>query len=164
MHLSTSLFLLLASYEVSILAEHIAELENGPADALSRGTCNYQFFLGTISQARTFGGTRGAQASASQPARLDITELDKLAEKFYRKSLAESSQSTLHSYHSGQSHFLAFCHHVNIRALPASETELCQFMSFLAGEKLRHRVDQAALCGSCETGLRHICQLSTSFI
>ena len=35
---------------------------------------------------------RGAQASAGgQPARLDIAELDKLAENFFRKSLAEST-------------------------------------------------------------------------
>ena len=64
MHLLRSLFLFLARHDISIFAKHIAGVENGPADALSRN--NHQSFLshaGTSSQAGTINNPRGAQAS-----------------------------------------------------------------------------------------------------
>ena len=50
MHLLRSLFLFIASYDVSIFAEHIAGVENKAADALSRG--NHQSFLSQVPAAR----------------------------------------------------------------------------------------------------------------
>ena len=50
MHLLRSLFLFLASYDVSIFAEHIAGVDNRPADALSRG--NHQSFLSQVPGAK----------------------------------------------------------------------------------------------------------------
>ena len=63
--------------------------------------------LEIIRQARAITSPRGAQVrTGSQPAGLDLTQLDKLAEKFLGKSLAQSTQR---SHRSGQNHFLVFC-------------------------------------------------------
>ena len=46
MHLLRCLFFFLASCDVSIVAEHVRGVENGPADALSRG--NHLSFLSQV--------------------------------------------------------------------------------------------------------------------
>ena len=90
-----------------------------------------------VSQARTISGARGVVAGTSnQPARLDVAELDRFADRLLAKSLAESTQR---SYRSGQNRFLTFCRRVNVRAVPASETLLCRFVAYVAREKLKHR-------------------------
>ena len=50
MHLLRSLFLFLASYDVSIFGEHILGIENGPGDSLSRG--NHMSFPSQVPQAQ----------------------------------------------------------------------------------------------------------------
>ena len=46
MHLMRNLFFFLASFNVSLYGEHIPGIENGPADALSRG--NHLSFLSQV--------------------------------------------------------------------------------------------------------------------
>ena len=50
MHMLRSLFLFLASYDVSVFAEHIAGVQNRAADALSRG--NHQSFRSQVPAAK----------------------------------------------------------------------------------------------------------------
>ena len=52
------------------------------------------------------------------------------------KGLADSTQR---AYKSGQNRFLAFCRQANYKAVPASETVLCHFVSYLAEQKLKHK-------------------------
>ena len=80
----------------------------------------------------TFDSRRVVTNSGTQPARLYFTELEKFASDFLAKSLEESNWQ---SYHSGQNHF---CRQVKVRAEPASESLLCQFVMFLAKEKFKH--------------------------
>ena len=62
------------------------------------------------------------------------------------KGLANSTQR---SYKSGQNHFLAFCRQANYKAVPASETVLCHFVSYLAEQKLKHKTIKVYLSAIC---------------
>ena len=100
MHLLRSLFFFQASYNVSLVAEHIQGVENGLADALSHN--NHQNFVSCMSSACQVPEvvTTPINASVGTPAaRPGIQTLDRLATSYFTKRLADSTQ---HSYGSAQ--------------------------------------------------------------
>ena len=80
--------------------------------------------------------TRSAPGVGVQATRLDISELGLTAKGYFMKGLADSTQR---DYQSSQNRFLAFCRQANYKAVPASETVLCHFVSYMAKQKLKHK-------------------------
>ena len=116
MHLSRNLFFTLSCQNMmlqfldGIWQEYGLGLQAHCQQIATRSAC-----AGAIAQTETFTNPRGADAGTGlQPARLDLAELDKLAEKFLMKSLAEYTHC---SYNSGQTYFLTFCQWANIEAV-----------------------------------------------
>ena len=73
MHLLRSMFQFLATYDVTIVGEHISGIKNRPADSLSRD--NHRFFLLQVPRAwkEPSSSSRGAAAGVgAQPARLNL--------------------------------------------------------------------------------------------
>lgn len=67
---------------------------------------------------------------------MDLGELDGLANKFFAKGLADSTQRT---YRSAQNRYLTFCREGNVRAVPVTEAVLCCYVSHLAKDNLKHK-------------------------
>lgn len=66
---------------------------------------------------------------------MDLQELDRSVEFYFRNGLANSTQR---SYNSAKKRYACFCRSKNITPLPASEHLLCRYVSTLADENLRH--------------------------
>ncbi len=66
---------------------------------------------------------------------MDIGRLDELV-KFYVEGSVVKSTAKL--YASGQKRYLNFCARAKVSPLPTTKEQLCRFVSFLAGEGLRH--------------------------
>ena len=62
--------------------------------------------------------------------------MDKLATNYFMRGLADSTQK---SYRSGQNRYLRFCGNASYTAVPASESVLCHFVSYLAHQNLKHK-------------------------
>ena len=77
-------------------------------------------------------------------ARLDRSELDRIASHYFIKGLADSTHK---AYGSAQRRYLAFCRMESEKLVPATESTLCRFVSYLATEKLKHRTIKSYLSG-----------------
>ena len=68
--------------------------------------------------------------------RLDITDLEKIVQRYFEHGLAASTRKT---YKAGINKFNHFCVLFGIQnPLPVSHTVLCLFISFLANSGLSH--------------------------
>ena len=81
-------------------------------------------------------GTTGLTAGPSQPARLDISQLDQNVYQYIKCSLALSTQ---HTYAAAQRRYtkLKFCVSRFINPFPGTEHSLCRFIAYLASENLK---------------------------
>ena len=110
-------------------------VDNGAADALSRDDVQSSFFNRSRSEETTKWCAPGAGPGAdTSQARLDLAELDRLAEIFFSRGLADSTQK---AYRSSQKRFITFCRDGGLVAVPASEATLCRYVSFLAQAGLK---------------------------
>lgn len=80
--------------------------------------------------------------------RVDIKELDRAVECYFRSGLASSTQQT---YASAKKQYPQFCLAIKAPPLPATESLLCRFVSQLANEKLSHSTIKGYL-----SGVRHL--------
>ena len=78
-------------------------------------------------------------------ARLDRSELDRIVSHYFIKGLADSTHK---AYGSAQRRYLAFCRMDSEKPVPATESTLCRFVSYLATEKLKHRTIKSYLSGA----------------
>ena len=89
-----------------------------------------------------FAGTGGGVT------RLDGSELDILANKYFLKGLADS---TRRAYGSAQKQYLRFCEREGMAALPGKEgglhVQLARFVPRLVADKLMHKTIKAYLSG-----------------
>ena len=116
MHLLRSLWFFIAIYDIDLVIEHIAGVNNSAADMLSRNNITEFFSL------------------CPQVSRLP-TQLWSSVQKYFEQSVATSTRDT---YAIGQNRFLGFCHEIQRQPLPASETTLLLFVSHLATISLSH--------------------------
>ena len=127
------LFFFRAKFDLALWAEHLPGKCNGAADALS---CDDRIlFLSQVTSAQRDPGRVG-RGPGAQTAGLDIKELNRAAQKYYPKGLAESTQR---SYWSAQKRFLTFCDEGKFRAVPVSGEILGRYLSYLAESGLKHR-------------------------
>ncbi len=137
MHLMRCLVFIAARFDFVFTAAHIRGRDNVLADALSRNKS--PLFLSLFPQAlRTPTPLPQALQDlliGSRPAGLDLANLDKSVEFFFRNSLASSTQR---SYASAQSRYLTFCSEHSLLPLPVGEPTLCRFASFLALQNISH--------------------------
>lgn len=75
---------------------------------------------------------------------MDISDLEKRAEAYFHKGLADSSHRT---YKSGENRYLRFCQLCDCAPLPVSEENLCKFVTYLGGIGLKHRTIKTYLSG-----------------
>ena len=64
--------------------------------------------------------------TGTQPARLDLDQLEDSVRYYFTKGLAPSTQRT---YKSGKDRYVHFCQQAGIPALPVSEPHLCTFVA-----------------------------------
>jgi len=69
-------------------------------------------------------------------------ELDGVVCSLYQAGLAPSTQK---AYSAGKKQFLSFCDRAGLTPLPVSETKMCQFVTFLKEEGLRHQMAKSYL-------------------
>ena len=75
---------------------------------------------------------------------MDLQELDRSVEFFFRNGLANSTQRT---YNSAKKRYIMFCSSVNLPPLPVTEQLLCRFVSYLANQSLTHSTIKGYLAG-----------------
>ena len=113
-HLFRVLALLLARFEVSLRAEHVAGLRNVAADALLRN--NATLFFSLFPQAPPPVSYGGSRLHLGRPARLggllDVQSLDGEARSLFVQGLSASSRS---SYAAGKRRSLLFCARANLK-------------------------------------------------
>ena len=90
---------------------------------------------GTNSQEMSHASSSGANVPTSNPtARLDIPELERLVQHYFEQGLATSTRKT---YSAGIKKFTDFCSKFGIiQPLPADQSLLCYYVSFLADQGL----------------------------
>lgn len=66
---------------------------------------------------------------------LELQALDQVVDRYFQNGLAAATQR---SYNSAKRRYIKFCSERGLEWLPASEHQLCQFVAFLAVEKLCH--------------------------
>ena len=132
-----------AKYNLLLYATHIAGAVNGLADAISRN--NLKFFLSNYPQSNPLGSTVPHNLIDLLP-RLDVTVLEQHVQFYLQSALSES---TMRSYSSGQWRYYDFCSRCNLIPLPTSEPVLCQFVSFLGTEKLKHKTIKSYFSSIC---------------
>ena len=76
--------------------------------------------------------------------RLDVGKVESYASFFFFQGLASSYQKT---YKSGENRYLRFCQSLSAVPLLISESRLCNFVSFLADQKLKRRTINTYLFG-----------------
>lgn len=64
-----------------------------------------------------------------------MQELDRAVDFYFQNGLAPSTRRT---YNSAKKRYLSFCKDKDLLAIPASEQQLCRFVSYLANENLSH--------------------------
>ncbi len=87
---------------------------------------------------------RDVGGPGNQTPRLDVAKLDRAAQTYFSKGLADSTQRT---YGSGQRRYLRFCRESGVQAVPASERSCCLFATHLAEEGLTHKTIKVYLAG-----------------
>ena len=75
---------------------------------------------------------------------MDLNELDRCADVYIDKAIANSTQR---AYRTGARRFYEFCRLANLSPRPASERDLCRFVSHLASLGLKHRTIKVYLSG-----------------
>ena len=136
MHLMRSLFSFLAKYNVMLWVEHIPGEQNEAADALSHN--NHLSFLSQVPSTRRAPSQIPpgllqvlVQKQPDWTSRSWTTLLEILYEgtsRLHTESLQVQPES-----------FSGLLQAGNYKAVPASETVLCHFVSYLAEQKLKHR-------------------------
>ena len=111
-----SLFFFGTAHNVSITASHIPGTLNSSADTLSRNNLALFFSL-------------NPQATPSP------TPLDQAVRLYFDQSIAQSTRA---SYNSAYRRYRSFYSSLNISPLSATEHSLCQFVTMLAQDGLRH--------------------------
>ena len=111
---------------LNLRATHIAGINNSSADAISRN--NLQVFLAANPTYRQQGTDSDSRAAVENPSlnsnRLVVKQPERIADNLIKNSIAENTRK---SYATGQSLYLSFCEHYNLRPLPASEQQLVLF-------------------------------------
>lgn len=79
---------------------------------------------------------------------MDVQELDRAVEHYFRNGLASSTQRT---YYSTKKRYIRFCMSMALSPLPASEQLLSRFVTHLAQESLCHATIKCYLAG-----IRHL--------
>ncbi len=121
MHLARCLAFITAKGEFEMIAAHIRGTDNTQVDALSRDNL------------RSLHPQAAREPTAIPEALIDllmVSRPDWTTVEFY--FLNGLSESTRKSYVSAKRCFLAFCASKGTHTLPASESQLCQFVSSLA--------------------------------
>ena len=136
MHLLPCLFFFMAYYQI---VSHIPGSLNEAADHLSRDTL--PSFLQITPGAKSHPTPLGEELMATL-----VTQQSDWTSASWRAALrlADSSHRT---YKSGENRFLHFCQMSGVSPLPVSEGVLCKFVSYLAGEGLKHRSIKPYLSG-----------------
>lgn len=75
---------------------------------------------------------------------MDLQELDRSVEFFFRNGLASSTQR---AYNSAKKRYITFCLSVSIPPLPVTEQLLCRYVSYLANQSLAHSTIKGYLAG-----------------
>ncbi len=135
MHLARCLAFITAKYDFHIVATHIRGVHNIRADALSRDNLPVSIPVPSGQRGRRVNPPVTTRPPNGVQARLDLPALDRAVEFYFQHGLAPSTQK---SYNSAKKRYLLFCKVTSLHPLPATESLLCQFVSSLAAQSLRH--------------------------
>ena len=134
MHLMQSLSFFLACHNSVLFGEFIPGVENGAADAITATVSFCRYRKPDTSRPQPSSNHARPDAAA---ARLDHSELDRLAGHYFIKGLVNSTYKV---YGSAQRRYGAFCRMANVLSVPAAESILCRFVSHLEAENLKLRL------------------------
>ena len=124
-------FYLCAFFEFDISAVHTPGQQNGAAHAISCN--NTEAFL---SQGAVQGVSGGATGSQQSQTVLEVARLDVLVHRLLNSALAPS---TIHAYTSARTRYAEFCSVTQLPLLPLTESGLCRFSAWLAGQNVSVR-------------------------
>ena len=91
--------------------------------------------MSTGKQGTSFYSSTPSRPPDSVKARLDRMSLDIAVDALFCSGLAVSTQQACRS---GKKRYQEFCARLNVQALSATEQQLCQFVTCLAGDNLCH--------------------------
>ena len=125
MHLLRCLVFYASVHHFDILGEHLAGVHNAAADAISRKNLVIHVPTGPPCPSSSIC----AGFAGEDPARLGITQVDQLVQKFLDQGIAKSTQAV---YRSGWQRYSQFCSKHSRPPLPLTEPTLCQFAAVMA--------------------------------
>ena len=121
--------LIVAGWDIAIVACHIPGVCNGVAYAISRNNLPFLFskVLGISPLQATIPPSLPGKATDDGTTRLDVQQLEETVQQLFEAGLA---QSTHKSYRSWERHYLQFCMETNQSPYPVSEQGLSEFIAF----------------------------------
>ena len=131
MYLMWSLAFFRAKFNITLYAQHIKGSLNDLADALSCDRLHY--FMTNYPHVQSQPTVLPPEPLNNQETRLDVTDLDRAVESYFRAGLVPSTQR---SYDTGKRRFLQFCNKAQCKTLPVTEQLLCRYVSYLADQGL----------------------------
>ena len=149
MHLIRVLVFYASYYNFWFTASHIPGVVNINADALSRN--NMAMFFSQVPYA-SHSYPRPPSSTGIPQSNMDIHSLDDALQSYYSAALAKSTHKT---YKAAERRYISFCENIGVNPLPANESTLCYFVTWLGQEGLQHSTICTYLSGVRQIHIAH---------
>ena len=131
-----------AKYNFTLVANHVAGVDNDKADDLSRNQLSS--FLSKVPEAGSYPTV--VPQRLKQLGWVDQQNLGQVVERLLRESLAPSTRRT---YCAAQGRYLTFCAEENTLPVPTNEEILCKFVAWIFVRDLAYQTMKSYLSAVC---------------